>query len=192
MKKLKLLKTSKGVTLMELVVAMLVFAILMMTVTAILTPMLRTYYRAVDFAETNPLLDEISNKMLADINQANSVQVDTAANTLTLTIKRPGQVAYTVIYDHQPIDGVNNVLHRTVSGVEAAETTVPVYDPHFYEGNYRTGNAWKTVTVRYSTDAAGETALALGSVDSPFYVNISINGAGNQINRTYAVNPLCI
>jgi hypothetical protein len=192
----KLLKSRKGITLVELVVALLVFSILVMSVAAVFAPMLRTYYHAVDFAETNPLLDEISNILLTDINQANSVKIvrDTVTlrETLTLTIKRAGFVEYTVLYDFQPIVGSSSTLtflHRKVSGgANGTSEPVPVFDPDYYRGIFTQG---KSVNVTYVfTDEDDDGYVDAGT---SFSLNIAVQGTGGQkTSRTYAANPLCI
>jgi prepilin-type N-terminal cleavage/methylation domain-containing protein len=206
----KLLKSRKGVTLVELMVALLVFAILVMAVSAVFTPMLRTYYHAVDFAETNPLLDEIANALLADINQANSINVycvdcvdcdvcvdcvdcvdcincDVCADKakLELHIKRAGYAAYKVTYDFQEIEGWDDgeFLHRTQDNYPS----VPVYDPNYYKGLFSRG---KTVTVAYDNIVYN---AKKNITQFEFEVSIvDVNNPQNPISRTYAANPLCV
>ena len=174
----KLLRSKRGVTLTELIVAMLVFSILLLTASAVFSPMLRVYYQTVDFAETNPLLDEISNVMLADINEA--TQITVTGGVLEVTRKRAGFAAYTVqfLFDN------NGFLCRSVNG-----TSVPVYDPQYYRGLFSRG---KTVRVTY-TDRAD--APLSGSVTGAFYIRVAVvdSGTGNEsVTRRYAANPLCL
>lgn len=193
----KLLRSSKGVSLMELVVAMMVFSILVMAVSTVFLPMLQTYYHAVDFAETNPLLDEISNTLLTDINQANAISVVNETDgrmTLTLNIKRAGYAAFTVVYSLQPIDDDNNpvtppanpalYLYRAFDG----DPPVLVHDPDYYRGNF---TREKSVNVRYLD--ANNVPLLGGPVLGAFFVEVSIVGSGGgSTSRTYAADPLCL
>jgi len=63
----------KGLTLMELIVAIMFFSIILTMVATIVTPVLRTYARANEFAEANTLLDNISILMKHEIGNAVAV-----------------------------------------------------------------------------------------------------------------------
>ena len=67
---LKCIKNQKGVTLVELIVAMIVMSIIMMAVTAVFAPIYQTYIEANELAEVNSLLDTISAVIMDDLADA--------------------------------------------------------------------------------------------------------------------------
>ncbi len=217
----KLLRSSKGVSLMELVVAMMVFSILVMAVSTVFLPMLQTYYHAVDFAETNPLLDEISNTLLTDINQAKEIRItkNTASNgidiwTIDLWIKRGGYAEFCVRYSLDDADEntaadvpTANALYLYRSfGRETVddndnpilqyEPRVLVHDPDYYRGNFTRG---KSVNIQFANvtwdlDTWDSNNPDSGDVIGPFDIVVEIVNvaSGQRTSRTYAANPLCL
>ncbi|MCL2499915.1 MAG: type II secretion system GspH family protein [Defluviitaleaceae bacterium] len=79
---------TKGVTLMELIVAMLVFSIIMAAATSAFAPMLNAFRRANNFAEANTLMDNLAMHVLADIN--NAIRIDTDK----MSIHTPSPIYY--------------------------------------------------------------------------------------------------
>ena len=63
----------RGVTLVELIVAILVFSVITIAVTSVFAPILRTYDHANNIAEANSLLDNISALIINDIDNAMEV-----------------------------------------------------------------------------------------------------------------------
>jgi prepilin-type N-terminal cleavage/methylation domain-containing protein len=70
---MKLILGNKGVTLIELIMAMLVMAIIMIAATSVFAPMLQAYQRANNFAEANTLLDNISAIIMSDVANATEI-----------------------------------------------------------------------------------------------------------------------
>ena len=68
--RINLLINKKGLTLIELIMAMLVMTIIMIAVTSAFLPTLKAYEKANDLAEVNTLLDNISTLILNDVNRA--------------------------------------------------------------------------------------------------------------------------
>jgi len=63
----------KGVTLIEMIVAMVVMVIIITAVSSIFAPMLMTYQRASNLAEVNTLLDNISAIIMDDVSRASEI-----------------------------------------------------------------------------------------------------------------------
>ena len=60
----------KGVTLIELIVAVMVLAVITIAMTAVFAPMLRTFERANNFAEVNTLLDNVAAYVMSEVEGA--------------------------------------------------------------------------------------------------------------------------
>ena len=80
---MKVLKCKKGMTIIELVIAMILFVMLTIAVSAVFAPMMRAYAKANEIAECNTLLDNIANQMISDMSEVtkplednNSLPVD--------------------------------------------------------------------------------------------------------------------
>lgn len=99
---MKNLKEKKGMTLIELIVGMMMFAILTAAVSAVLVPMLRVYARANEFAECNTLLDNVANQIIKDLSNATKELDLSADETILITIELD-EIIYTV-------DNSNGVL----------------------------------------------------------------------------------
>jgi len=78
------LNQKKGMTLIEIIVGSLLFAIVAVTVSTVLTPLMFAFSIANDTAEYNMLLDDIGNRLTSEISQASDV--DFSGDTLTLVI----------------------------------------------------------------------------------------------------------
>jgi len=84
LKRIKKVFNKKGLTLMELIVSIGVLSIIIVAVSASLTPLLHTYMRANSFAEANTLLDNIATLMLNEINNAVELRLDDADNDFVI------------------------------------------------------------------------------------------------------------
>jgi len=69
------LSTKKGFTLVEVLVVCVLFALIAVTVTAIISPMLRAYARANEIAEYNMILDNVGNTIASNLMQASDIEV---------------------------------------------------------------------------------------------------------------------
>jgi len=156
----------KGMTLMEILLGSLLFGMVVMTVSAVLAPMMMTARRANDLAEYNQVLDTIGNKITSEMSQgevSNPNIINTVTNTVTITTDA-GVVVYSIA------GGPPGTLRRTLNGTE----TFTFHDD-FYRG--------KTVNF--------EVALIAGST-TDFNVSITVQSTGSAavITRTYAVRPM--
>ncbi|MCL2663351.1 MAG: prepilin-type N-terminal cleavage/methylation domain-containing protein [Oscillospiraceae bacterium] len=76
MKLIRRIPGNKGVTLIELIIAMLVMAVIMVAATTVFAPMLQAYQRANNLAEVNTLLDNISALIMSDVASATEIFED--------------------------------------------------------------------------------------------------------------------
>jgi prepilin-type N-terminal cleavage/methylation domain-containing protein len=162
---------SKGVTMMELIVAMLVFSVIMAATSAVFAPILRSFIRANNLAEANTMLDNLSAIILADINNASGVTLPAigidppggdTANGDTLTIN----AGFVIEYD---VNGGGHVIRNTPFG------SGPVLDPRYYR------DAWVSFSWEWDPeDPNGLVALTF-TVSHP---------DGWTHTRTYAARPM--
>jgi len=136
---MKTLCNKKGVTLMEMIVVLFVLSMIMVAVTSIFAPMLQTFRRANNFAEANPIFDNIAMLMLHDINSALEVRPalqggasdenewDVVIQTVT------HRIAYRMMDDvPSPVTGNTvTVIQRNLIEIGIIEY---LFDVNFYRG----------------------------------------------------------
>lgn len=88
----KLLKSKKGMTLVELLAGMLIFTIIAAASSVILSSMLKASIKANDLAEYSVLLDNAANQMISDMSEAASLDIGSS----TITINNPNNIEYTI------------------------------------------------------------------------------------------------
>ena len=150
---------------MEIIVGMLLFGMVVLTMTAAINPLMMAYRRANDLAEYNQLLDTIGNRMVSEMAKT-SVTPIIGANALTIVVDN-----VTLIYT------VNAGGHLQLQ--RGAAPVAPVYQPGFYEG--------KTIAFNFDDSAPPNYFLNL-TVTS----NMAGGTSGSTITRQYAVRPLLI
>jgi len=179
------LKSKKGLTLIELVVGLIIFGIITLTISMILTPTLFAYMRANDFAEYNALLDNIANQMINDLSQA-TAELDnppTGPWVDDVTIRTFARNVRYWVTENDP-DFNDGVL--MIEGVNAAgvKTSFPVFAEDFFKR--------KAVNFEISVDAT--------STFTSYILELTITGTDGQgqgndgfsISRSYAVRPLML
>ena len=72
----KVFYNKKGMSLMEILVGSLMFAMIAVTVSAVLAPMMMSFSRAADFAEYNTLLDNVGNRIASDLAKSSGIPTD--------------------------------------------------------------------------------------------------------------------
>jgi len=161
---ISIIKSKCGMTLMEVLVGGILFALVAATATAVLAPMMLAQSRANDFAEFNTLLDNLGNKIISDISQAEDVNFSGGTGDvngiLSLTIN-----SEEIIY----IINTDGILERN---------GVFVFHPDFYRG--------KTISFIVHTDTEPNYIVEVT-------VHPSGGGIGTtaaEITRSYAVRPL--
>jgi len=110
---LSILINKKGISLIEILVGSIMFAIVFLTVFSALAPMMMAYYRANDFAEYNTLLDSVGNRIVAEMTNASEI---TDLDPLTMTT-HSGKVIISV-----DLDGL------------LLKNNAPVFPRGFYKG----------------------------------------------------------
>ncbi|MCL2602954.1 MAG: prepilin-type N-terminal cleavage/methylation domain-containing protein [Defluviitaleaceae bacterium] len=83
---MKHLNNKKGVTLMELIVAILVFSIIMAATTSIFGPMLNSFRRANNMAEANTIMNDLVTLIFSDVRSAVENPGLTTPNAINLQI----------------------------------------------------------------------------------------------------------
>ena len=158
------IQRKKGFTLVELIVAMMLFGILTASATAILVPTLHTFERANDMDELNVLLDDIANTLTNDLRRAAGITVANNGSEAT----------------------INSYITYSIGTGEDEGLLVRngrlVYDRRYYKG--------KTVEIQYRNWQ--NTAALDGDVNGPFYLRITIryDTGPAAAGRDYAVRPM--
>jgi len=159
----KLLKSKKGVSLMELIVGMMLFGMVALTVTAAISPLMMAYRRANDLAEYNQILDVIGNRVAGEMAKATSIT--TGTDTLTLVVDN-----VTVVYSL-------NSGHLQVQRGTAAATLV--YQAEFYRG--------KTISFDFTGSVPADRTYFFNLT----VTSTALSGtSGATLTRPYAVRPL--
>ncbi|MCL2084960.1 MAG: prepilin-type N-terminal cleavage/methylation domain-containing protein [Oscillospiraceae bacterium] len=156
----------KGMTLMELVVAMLVFSVVSGAAAFVIAPIITVYHRANDLAECNTLLDSLSLELLGDIADAKSGAVIA-----------PDEITF----------NTNTTISYSVNGDGwLCKNGSLVLDKAFYKR--------KTLKLEFLS-ANGISYLIIDDpLPNAFKVRFTLlDGAGSTLaSRDYAVNPLLI
>lgn len=175
MKILRRLKNKKGFTLVELIVGIIIFAIISLAVSMLLTPTLFAYMRANDFAEYNSLLDNIANQIISDLSQSTAPPNPVPATDAVTIITRTRNFNYIV-----NADGVLQLEGVNVAG-----------NPEFFD--VFTADFYKRKRVSF-------TITADPAVPFVYLLTVTLTGddgqgQGNQgfeISRDYAVRPIML
>ena len=117
---------------MEVIVGMLLFGMVIMTLTAAISPLMLAYNRANDLAEYNQLLDAIGNRIASEM--AKATDINGSENSVTIETDS-GEIIYTALSGHLLRNGA------------------PVYQPEFYRG--------KTISFTVNEDDAPNFFLIL-------------------------------
>ena len=120
---IKVLLNKKGTSLMEILVGSLMFALLAVTVSTVLTPMIMAMTRANDLAEYNTLLDNVANQITSDITQA-IAPLELGQNTITI-ITNKGTLTYCLRNEK-----TNGGILQIIEGENPARD---VFSPGFYK-----------------------------------------------------------
>jgi len=175
--------SKKGMTLVEFIVGLLLFAIITTVVSAVFTPIFRVQLRARELAECNALLDNIANQMINDLSEA-SVSLEEsnpglpAENSLFISVNKPLDVRYFTESDENAER--YGVLLRIVN-TGASEIETPVLP----DGAFRRRQIWFTCEAAYADEETKGTAYVLE-------VTVTSERVRENISRKYAVMPLLL
>jgi len=175
----------KGVSLVEMIVAMLVMVTIMISVTTVFAPMLVTYQRASNLAEVNTLLDNISAFIMDDVSRA--VEIAVPAPPLQVV---PDPDDLTQNFDLTPLFrirttfwndyylGPDGTLWLNVQGLDAPVRMLP---RDFYK--FRGADTVFRVVQ--------PTALAVNAANGMVTLTLTIESIdGWQRDRTYTARPI--
>lgn len=128
MKRIKrLFKNKKGMSLVEIIVGSLMFAMVAMTVASMFAPFMMAFARANDIAEYNTLLDAVGNRIASDLVRSSAAPGSLGAvDHVVLTIDSPDDVTYTTDLSEGNIGG--SLLRNGHA----------VFPPGFYKGKIAT------------------------------------------------------
>jgi len=70
---INIIKAKKGMTLIEVLVGTILLGIVVMTIVAVITPMMMAYRRSNTLAEYNQVLDNVGNLLSSDLSQAEKI-----------------------------------------------------------------------------------------------------------------------
>ena len=182
---MQVLKSKKGMTLMELIVGLVIFSVISVSLSILLAPMLFSYMRANDFAEYNALLDNIANQLISDLSNSieepdfvpNAWVVDHSGGLTITMLTRT--VKYTV---RNTVPGTGGVLQREGVNAAGAVVRVDVFSEDFYKR--------KIVSFRLRQDTAIDPLTG-------YILTVRLRENSNlgnlfEIEREYAVRPLML
>ena len=160
----KSIRSTAGMTLIELMIGLVVFAIVSTAASAIMLPILNAYVNANELAEINTLMDNLSAELLSDLADATAVQYRASDGALVIESGVRPTTTYTV-------DGNGRIMRNGNS----------LFDELFYRR--------KTVSLEYSETSPVTTNHTF---TTQVVVRISLFGQGGQQlgQREYAVRPL--
>jgi len=180
-KRLKLQLNNKGLSLIELIVAMLVMVTIMIAVTTVFAPMLQTYQRANNLAEVNTLMDNISQLIMNDIASAHEVFETGRTGTPTITSPAGLTLMFSLRTTHfidYYLDTVGTIWIDT-RGAGEPERMLPL---HYYR-YWGDGNVFRVNDATFLNNDNGVVTLTL------FIDNIN---DGWSRTRIYTARPVTL
>jgi len=160
--KRRILSDNNGTTLIELVVAIVVLSIIMIMVTAVFAPVIRTFERANNLAEANTLLDNLSALIMNDIGSATAIPLISADSFIVKNV-------YDVFYYAD-----NGILYRSAHGYAN-----PVLPKDFYK--YRGDDTVFRVAAACDLDETSGIVTVTLTLTADF---------GWNLERTYTARPV--
>jgi prepilin-type N-terminal cleavage/methylation domain-containing protein len=175
----KRLSNNKGVTLVELIVAILVFSVIMAVSLSLVGPVFRAFEHANHFAEANTLLDNVAAVIIADVMSVSGEVVDPIYDPDPIDPDRVLglRVPYHI---HYYFDG-DGILMR--HALHDAGGSVPVFDSGFIRDARFPSNARIFQNIRLGLD------WELGTDYFAFTLEL-VADHGTVLERTYTVRPL--
>jgi len=198
----KILKSKKGMTLVELMAGMLVFVFITLAASVVVTPTLRAYMLANDLAESNALLDTLANQLTENLSRATErvsgaplVLTGNPADTDEITFKMwPFVMTYFVATDGEQ----RGALHQTmrIIGSEAPPgpheiVDLPVLDKVFYN---RKSVEVELVEIITCDPPCGDADHPGCPIAYEITLTITRDHEDNSpmVSRTYAVRPIVL
>ena len=174
-----ILKSKKGLTLVEVVIGMLVLSLIILMAGSTLAPMMRFQRRTNELAEQNFLLDNLANHIVYDLSMTMEEPVLTTppaitpgVGTLTIPVEdlSGGDIIYRI--------AANGIIMRQQSTDDAGEPiNNPLLPPEFYRG-------------------LGAESLALVGENTGggiiYRLTLRLTNDNTTFVRTYAIRPLAL
>ena len=186
----KSVRNKKGMTLTEILVGGIMFAVFAIAISAIVSPMVLALMRASDFAEYSSLLDAVGNQISTDYVRASEPPTNGAATPAVIAGAVRGVDSVLI-----PIDGSEDVRY-TIHAVDGTllRNNTPVLPEGFYRGKQ------VSFTIISSTDPDPLIqALNLPQGSYIIRVNISVRAnasrlalSGAELERDYYVRPILL
>jgi len=181
---IKALKNKKGMTLTEIIVGGIMFAIFAIAISSILSPMVLAFMRANDFAEYNKILDSVGNQIVSDLVKATGVPTfeptaDNGRGRLTIPIETADNVVYGITQ--------NGALCRIVPTPAGGEEIIEVFPEGFYKG--------KQIRLEFNNPARINNVNVPGCYSIVVHVQPRAGGntfglSGSDLSREYLARPL--
>ena len=118
---------SRGLTLLELIIAMLVLSIIMTVAFSMFAPMFRAYERANNLAEVNSLMDNVAALIIDDLANATEAPDDSVTHLRFRT-------TYFVEFAARPANQDSDQLVISKQ-IRNSEPWIPVLPVMYYKGN---------------------------------------------------------
>lgn len=164
---IKVLKNKKGITLIELIVGLMLFAIVTAAASAVLAPLLSVFAKVNELSECNTLSDIVANQIIGDLFNA-TVEIegledddDELVNEIKIIGSNLGIITYKI--------DTNGVLLKN---------DISVLSKTYY----------KNKSVSFSC------ALSSIGAEKAYILTVTVlsDKEGKMISRDYAVRPLAI
>ncbi|MCL2249382.1 MAG: hypothetical protein FWC13_08930 [Oscillospiraceae bacterium] len=162
------LKSDKGLSLMEILVAGLMFAILASTVIMVISPMMLAYSRANSLAEYNTILDSVGNTIISQLSGAvseDSIDFDNSGDGSLVFTSALEEITFSVNDDGHLLRNGNLVFPGEFYGGKQISFEV-------FEVNVNQSPAFQVEVTIFPSGGPG--------------------GATAEIYRTYTVLPLML
>jgi len=197
---IKALKCKKGMTLTEIIVGGIMFAIFTIAISLILSPMVITFMRANDFAEYNKIMDSVGNQIINDMSKATgqltSMTINAEGNHVVIPpgthVEIPPNINNTANQLRIPILGSDDVEYTIVnetpgasgSGGTLMRNDIPVFPEGFYKG--------KQVNFDVVEVGAGSGVYSIRIFVMPREGGNTFGISGSDLWRDYVARPLVL
>jgi hypothetical protein len=192
----KILKSKKGMSLMEILVGGILLGMVALTVSAVLAPFMLAFSRANDLAEYSTILDTVGNQIVSDLVRS-SEEPTTAVNRVDITVDSEDDVIYTirqaagVLIDGVPAGSL--LRHRNaenimangeceVCSIAATRDMCMVFPEGFY----------KRKVISFEVTGTPDAEYTITVTVGPRGNTVATGGSGAAISRDYTVKPLIL
>ncbi|MCL2084511.1 MAG: prepilin-type N-terminal cleavage/methylation domain-containing protein [Oscillospiraceae bacterium] len=163
------LRNSKGITLVELLVGMMLLSVIAAAASVVLVSIVPIFTDANDFAEYSTMLDDVANHIISDFSEmSTATSLSSAENHLSFNTFNSGTVVYTTI-----------------------DPTIDPDDPG--------GRLWKTGVlvfpdIYYKGKGIGFEMEEADPAEAGYVLTVRVfNKYGEEaLSREYAVKPFCM